>query len=548
MATRKPSLGLSINVTKPDGSSTRFGSDSRDPRMIPRAISFSSQRMSGWTTGSFTLNWPIDVECPYIGLLDHVAITWADGATAYEGFVAATPRSFDTEHTLTVTLAGHIAKLSRQKCSPIFVDRDLTAFVGEIPAVRRSNVLSGGYLPQGGASVIPDGAGLPGVRHQFDRLANTNPTSVMLIESWYDAGVDTPINKVYADVTTNNGTGAAMAAPWVIARTLCTNDAAEGFEGGSVSSTYSGYYTATGTKQRYLLLNAYYQGTFTGDGQWSTTWRKLAVYCTDVPLVGDTDPKGVLASDVIRWLATRYAPELSTAGIQPTSTPISHLAIRDRTLPYEIALRVNAQHLWYLACWDDMTLHYAPVSLDDWDYEIRHDEVGNTIGLQGDSTEDFATGIEVTFTNVETGLPELLTPDDYPQLRDASLNNPGNTHGEQWHTDYQLSWPSTRPTALEIGAGALAEYNAPKAPGQFTVKGHIRDRQGNLQPAGKVRAHDRIRLTSSVNLSNRPRIIGEIGYDDESKTATITVDSTARVLSAVIDRVDTDLRAAGLVS
>lgn len=547
---RKPSLDLSVTVTDPNGHSTRWGDDSRDPSMIPRGITFSTQRMSGFTTGSLTLSRRIDRDNLDVALLHDVQIVGADGSVAWEGHAGELPRSVDTEHTLTVTLAGHIAELARRKVSPIFVDRDLSQFTGEPSITRRSNLLSTGYLPQGSSSVTPDATGTPALVQQLDRLANTaSPQAFAIAESWYDAGDGNAIGQVYLDMTSydRGAGGVTLAGSWAIERILSTDDDGAVVEGaGGLGGSYAGYYTATGSR-RYLLLHVYYAAAVVVDGLWSVTWRKAAVYGDhDLTLVGDTDPKGVLASDVIRWLANRYAPKLDTSGVQQTSTPIGHLAIRDRSTPYDIALRVNAAHLWDLGCWENRTLTYKPVALDDWDWEVRHDEVGNQIGLQGDTIADLANGIEVTFTNVETGRTEILSPEDYDELRDDSIDNPVNQAGEQIWTDYSLSWPATRATALAIGQAALAENNQPKGAGSFSVTGHIRDRQGNWQPVWRVRAGDRIRLTSSMSLSDRPRMIQETSYAHDARTVTIAVDTTLRRLDAVVDRVATALQAAGL--
>lgn len=550
----RPDIELTITVTDADGNTKTLGSNERSALDRPRGITFGSQQASGFYTATFNVSQPIDHERTDINLRDDIKIMAANGDTRYEGYVTEMPRSTDSEGqgTLTVQCAGYINETIRQSFTEIFVDRDLNSFTGEIPATRRTSLLASGYTPQSGTTVIPDIAtGLPGVHQQFDRLANTavppGPTS--LIESWYDAGERNTIGLFYVDMNTYDHGLTPLAGFWVAKRFLATDDGALSLEGlSSLGSSYSGYYTATGTDRRYVGMHLYYGAAITADGQWAATWRKPAVYGRhNLPLIGSSDPQGVAASDVIRYLVDRYCPKLNTAGVQDTDYPIAQLAFKDPTKVYDAILKVNSYHQWAPAVWENRTLYYEPVDLTDWDWEIRHDEVGNEIGLQGDSLQNLRNGIVVTYTDSATGTVKILHPDDHDELRDTSIDNPWNRHGDSEYGEvFQIPFPTLQADALELGRVRLIADNQPRAPGQFTVHGHIRDRSGQWQPCSMVRAGDRIRLTSSASLSDRPRLIGEVSYAHEGATASITVDATAITLDAYMDRVITALSAAGL--
>jgi hypothetical protein len=90
----------------------------------------------------------------------------------------------------------------------------------------------------------------------------------------------------------------------------------------------------------------------------------------------------------------------------------------------------------------------------------------------------------------------------------------------------------------------LADRNRPREPGTITVRGYIRDRAGNLQPVSKVRAGERIAITNFAN--DRPRLIRETDYDDDSKGLRIAVDNTFQTMEALFDRVQNALSARGL--
>jgi hypothetical protein len=140
-------------------------------------------------------------------------------------------------------------------------------------------------------------------------------------------------------------------------------------------------------------------------------YSKIAVYgnhgLTTYPVTnadGTTEPNGVYASDVIRWLIANYCPLLNDGGVQDTTYPIGHLVFRDRTFPYDAMLTVNSFHRWGLECWEGGTVNYGPTDLSDYDWELRLDDFGFGLDDQGDTIEDVANAIEVSrYTDALTG-------------------------------------------------------------------------------------------------------------------------------------------------
>jgi hypothetical protein len=258
-------------------------------------------------------------------------------------------------------------------------------------------------------------------------------------------------------------------------------------------------------------------------------------------------PTGVTASDVIRYLIATHCPKLNTAGVEDTTYPIGHLAFRDRTKVYDALLKVNSFHLWGLEVYEDRTVYFRQRDLSDWDWEVRHDVRGTAIGLQGDSVENLRNGLIVQYPDVTTGATEELHPDDHSELLDTSPDNPYNLHGDRAYGDpFVIPFPTTAANALELGRIKLAEDLQVKAPGSFAITGSIIDRAGVAQPPWKVRAGDRVRLTSTANQTDRPRLVQETSYSHDGRTVTINVDATSGVLDALLDRTTTALQAAGL--
>lgn len=535
----RPPTDLNVVVTDAEGRTTRWASETTNPRNVPSGITFRTARMQGFADGSVILPRRTDHDNHDVRLLDGFTLIGADGSVAYDGRVDRLGKSSD--HSLTVAAVGWVAELHRRKFTEVFVDRSLAAWK-PMARGRRITVLTTPAKKIEDHDVSQDAtSGLPALvtklTEPYDNGANCEPL--------YDTGPGLKAASVYYDFAVGPQLDPAnLNYTWTIAATD-TDDGAGGSSTAELrAASGSGYYTPT-TPRRYLSIR--FARTTTSPGDNLTVdlyWRKLAVYGNHgLPLIGDA-PAGVAASDVLKYVVARYAPKLNTSMVQQTTYPITHLVFDQRTTPYDAILRVNAPHLWDLAVWEKQTVHYGPVDVSSWDWEIRTDDPGVTISEDGDSAQELANGVVVNFTNVATGAQDTVTPDDIVDLRDLSTDNPFNRHGDQAWLEYNLSWPATRELAIEIGRVALIEHNAPKSPGQITVQNHVRDRQGNWQPVWKVRAGDRVIVASDPG--TRVRVVQETSYSHDSRQLTMSVDRTAVRLEAVNDRVQTALAAANL--
>jgi hypothetical protein len=536
---------LVVVVTDADGNTKTLDSDAPDPADRPRGIQFGTQIQSGFYTGGWSLRRAIDRDNIDLSLGDDVKIIGTNGDTAYEGFVQALPRSMDeTTHTLGVTTAGWMAHASDRPFTEIFVDRDVSAWT-DISATRQATNTAAGRKVFSPATV-KDRSGSAGVGMQVD---GPWPAAGGWVEAMYDASAAT-VASIYYEYT-SSALGIPPAASWTGQLGVMDDDVLGGglFSSNLLSGAATGSGTFTpATAKRYGYLLFYNNAVNAATASYSMNWKSIAVYGNHgLPLVGDAAPFGVAASDVIKYVAGRYCPLLDTSGVQDTTYPIRHLVFKDDTSPYDAFLKVNSYHLWKLAVWEDRTLYYDQIDLSDWDWEIRHDEVGNQIGLQGDDLAGLRNGIVVQYTDVTKGTVERLIPANESTLRDDSLDNPYTAHGRTvYGSPFVVPFPTTTRDALELGRLQLLEDNQAKAPGSFTVAHQIKDRAGNYQPVWKVRAGDRIRLTSSANLSDRPRLIQETSYSHDGRSMTIAVDSTLRYLEGFVDRVQTSLQANGL--
>jgi hypothetical protein len=541
MAVSGPPTALSVNLTDASGVVTRLGPEDTNPETIPTAISFRTAR-DGFGDASMTLARRIDRDYIDVNLLDEVQIVGADGTIAYEGRIGAAPRTFDGQHSVGLQFAGWIAHAKDRQFTEIYVDRELARWGPKSSAYA---IVHAATYASFDAQVKPDAAG-------GSALWTVVEGGQTGIKPWpagvYDAGPNRIGSVYYAWARVNIASGDANYT-WDVRVSTDDGFASTDTTGDlRAAGPSTGTLTATTATRRYAIVEWSYAAASAWTLPYAIVWTNLAVYGTHGLTKRGTAPQGFYASDVMADVASRFCPKLNTGGIQSTTFPIPHLVFRDLTHPYDAFLEINKYHLWDFGVWDNKTLFYKPIDLTDYDWEIRLDDhdYPATVSLQGDSTQDLANGVTVQYTNVTTGVTEILLPSAYSELLDPAVDNPFTTHGYSGWKPYQVSVPTTAEAALQLGRAALAEFNQPTAPGSITIGPHIRDRQGHPQPAWKVRAGDRVAITSSTSLSDRPRMISETTYDHDSRKVTINLDSGVKRLDAVVDRLTVALQAANL--
>lgn len=540
-------LALFVEVTKPSGRTYRFD-EGGVASQIPRNIQFNSSRNTGFATASFNLPRRLDLEYVDIGLLDEVRIASASGHTVWEGFVTDLPRELgDDGHSISVQAVGFMAHMQDRKVPLLYIDRDLSHFA-EPPSTRQLANYGTTFGLTGNTQVTSDwlSEDSPLLMQQIDKVTTVYRSRA---EGFYTAA-QLPIGSLYYELTSYDlsAAGGPLSGLWDVRAVLSDEDVHTGGTydttadlGGSATGTL----TATTGTRKFASLHFFYDSLAGAvEGVWQARWNKLAVRGTHGLTLRGTGAGGYYASDILRHLVSSYAPLLDTSNVIDTSWLVEHFVELDPISPYDAMLKLNAFHLFEMGVWEDRQLHWAPLDLTDWDWEIRQDDPV-TISLQGDSAEELVNGVTVHYQDLLTAAQKTLYPSDDARLRDDSEGNPYTSHGRTHDLEITLSFPVTEDSAIEIGRIALAEALQAKRPGSITVNGgYVRDRQGNMQPAWRVRSGDRVRITDIPSDLTRP--IGEAAWDHESKRLTINVDSTVKRLEAFFDRTAVALAAANL--
>lgn len=541
MAGSRPSLELAVEIKNADGAAWTFGPGARFAGDVPKGLRFATKRGDGFSDAAFSLQRRIDRDYVDLGLLREVTVFGTAGDTAYEGRVHGTPRSVGDGHAIAINTAGWMAHAKDRKFKETYVNRDITRW-GNQSIADALTLATSGY-----GSNDPSSA--PGVLRTGFQAPWTKPVCAAM----YDAnGVD--IGSVYYAWNKN----AAIVLPdanwsWVVY--IGPDDTFQSGAGavstGNLAATGPGTGTlAGGAGQKYAEIILSYAAAFAGSAGsvFEIQWPCLAVYgthgLTKRGTASATTAQGFYASDVIKNIVSRWCPKLNTAGVQDTTYLLQQIDFSDRSYPYDAFLLLNRAHRWNLSVYENRTLYFRPTDLTDYDWEVRLDDPGVTVDLQGDDIDVLANGIAVTYTDVVTGQKRSIDPDTEPLLADTNQQNPVNIAGYARWTEIEISTPVTRDEAVQFGRAALSEFNEPKAPGTIKVTGHIRDRAGRWQPVWKVRADDRIAITDHPN--DRPRLIVETDYTHDDHSLSIAVDAPFARIDAVLDRVNDALSAAGL--
>lgn len=530
-----------VEVASATGARTYF--DPTGPaRRRPQGMVLRTRLGEGFADSSFGVVYELDRDNKDVGLLDDVTVFGVDGSTASEGRVTALPRA---GNTLMVQLAGHMAQGKDRKVSEIIVDRDMNSWHGPSTGAKANEFTAGYYLREG-LIQQDEFQGLPAVVLRMTGPWAASPAGSECV-MFYGSQAGPKVRSLYVN-RSQKGINYADTS-WNLRIYAYDRD---DFTGGgdtlsSARSDLAAYFTAPVGRTYFAfdMWNTQANGNAAAD--YDLTHRKVAVYGDHgLTIRGSVDPGGFYASDVIRYLVEKYCPNLNTTGVVDTTYVIPHLVF-DQVFPYDALLEINKFHLWNLAVYDDKTLYFEPFDLANADWEVRLTDPGVEVELQGDSTDSLANGIVVTYTDVATGVVNRITPDQYAELTDASLDNPVNEHGLEIWTDVELSSPTTLDGALQIGRILLAEYNTPRQPGTIRFTGHVRDRYGHWQQGWKVRSGQTISIIDRTGaIPAIPRRVTETEWNDETKQMSITIDGPPARIEAVLDRLATALQANNL--
>ncbi|HTU15631.1 MAG TPA: hypothetical protein VMF31_10560 [Solirubrobacterales bacterium] len=531
MVEEKPPAEITAEVFTATGEGFRWDPAARNVEKRPLDIAFETEAGEGFASSSVTLRRPGDQEYADLSLLNELRLNTGGGQRAYEGRAQGVPVGeawqFDCE--------GWMSHGRQRTFTDFLVERD-TSQLGEISTYRRQVLLAFTQTLDKAYTVAADRA------LNWTGEAGQSIPAGSRAELAYIAPLGTRIGKVMYQGT--QGNAANVAAPDMVTA-----------DDDQINNQVTYGMTLDGTlrtinltdSKRAFVLGALASATHTPAAT-AGFWRTIALLATynesGVPTITrDGEPDGIAASDGITYLANKYAPKLSTAGVEATSYPIPHATWRDPVTFHEAAKQLNSFHGWRLGVWENRTLEFGPYDLTTSNWQVRNGINGVRVETPGDTTENIFNGVCVTFTDF-TGVQQRITPLDAADLHDTSDWIAANQWGDQaWFDLPEITWRCSKNDAVAIGAIALTEANRAKRPSTITVPMYIQDIEGHWQPSSLVRADQTISVLNQH--SPTPRKITKTSWRNHELT--VTTDNAVGNQEALNARIIGALQAAGLM-
>ncbi len=307
-----------------------LGDEDRGKRL--QGLSFSTRRGDGFSEGSVTLARRIDRDYVDLSLFDDVSFVGADGSVAYEGRVAAMPRSLHDGHRSASCSPG--GWRTRGTCR--FVRSTSTGICRRGSRRHGHGRLRCWQGIWGCTGSSP--RGMPGAarRRCVMNIQGAWVSPYKLVsEAVYDAGPGVLDRVGVRGVRGRErcrgerDVHSAVADRADRCRRTRTRPRTCGLGRTPLRTSTSPTTAAYSCSERYASTPAGADGA-----TWSLAAKNLD-RCNGthgLQLYG-ADPAGIVASDVIKDIAGRFCPKLNTAGVQPTTWPIPHLVFRDQTDP-----------------------------------------------------------------------------------------------------------------------------------------------------------------------------------------------------------------------
>ena len=535
-----PPTRLSVAVQSPGGRPQRWAEDEYRPENVPGGLQFSTTIPGGDERFSCSLARRAGDSSPDLQPLSTVKVLGAEGGVRGVFELESAPASSGDELSVSPQAVGFQAELERRSdCSIVFVDRDLSAWVGASAARREAlySVMGTGSVIED-PSVDPDASGLPQLVLHNDGQCG----SAMISEAWLDAGPGSAISDVYFDYV-----GHALGAGWsghANSAADDTNVAAAGTDVVAGSVTPTGTHTETfATPRRYAMFDLGISAAQTVERNRRLRLRRVAAWGPDAIKRGTAPDDGVYSSEAIGTVIERFVPRVraSTTGplpsIQATGFVNSHLSFREPTTPLEMIEAANRSQQWdWEVKWgqDGPTFYYHPPGGKRWRTRIGPSNFQET----GQDASRMVNGVVVTYTDVDGTSLRVGPPGSGADVEDASLadpdpENPANKVGLPFYAHYEIG-VSTAARAIEIGARVLALYKQRDRSGSAQLVAWVEDSGGRLHPSSVVRAGDEIAFADASDTSYR-RIV-RTDYDHPTLTNTIDLDAPPIGLDALIER------------
>jgi len=579
-----PPTRLHVAITTPDGHRYRWGRDARNGENVPDGLRFSSTAPGGYESLDVTLARNPRLDYNDLEELSDLRVLGPGGELAGEYRLEGRPITSGDQMAVSPSAVGWQNHLNdRESESCLFIDRDLSHWTGA-SNLRNEALQNAGYAPNG-ASVDP---GIPARLtlevQQPNQAASPSLTQPWTVtEGYYNPGSGIQIGKVRA--TTRNFPTTGLGAGWVFRLFLCDREGYTTDGSGKRTLVAAGQPPPAGSGGGLLVTSnlstagnstveaiavagdiravaqLYYNGALVNQATYDGYLENLRVIgnhgLTIYPVDGSRpDVEGVLASDVVQYIITHFAPLIN---VNPQNVQTSTFIIPDlmftSTTPGDMinqTLRFGIPPPdWFVWGGRQFYLHDQGINNRHWRARIgpskmsetgpQIDKLFNQIVVEYSDVDGSTYTVGPTGSGADTIDDTLVDPDPMNPLNQYRAPN-----GSPLIKRHYLTMGTSAPDiASVVGRNFLQSAKLVTHAGQASLVGYVEDADtGILAPYWAVKAGDTLAFTDAADTS--PRRITRADHDDGSKTCTVSLDAPPDTMSGMLERLGAEITSIGL--
>lgn len=522
-----PRLGYSIMAKTPSGKLFRWAADELRPENRPTGVTHGSGMPGGYQTLGASLPRKPNVDYSDLDELTELEVLDAAGDTVWSGYLERAASVSGDRLEVTPDAVGWQAYLEDvQGINWLGVD-PRTSEWGEAPPWRRLD------LEEWGPIIGPSSADLDGFMLEIDEMHQASSVGTIAEAHYTAVGIIGYVEVQFTGV---------LAGAWRAELRTTALDSSSGQNQTVVTGTTSPQTisrTGNGSNRRAYLLWRY-NAAHDGRGPWKATARPLVVGTHGLPLhsaIGGG--QGLLASDVIRYALTRWAPLLKHDDDSiMRSDFVIPVSVEEDTTVRGIIESVDKYQLWDWACWGKR-FYYQPQGANAKRWKAR---VGpSNLQEAGKDARRVLNAVRVRFTDVD-GTQRTVGPPgggdqvESEQLIDRDPLNKATLAGrKRWHV-LRLRSTSTTAAAIEAGRRYMQMMQQADRSGTATITGYIANHVGILYPHTSVRAGDVIEFVDARDRSARR--ISDVQHSHDTRESIVTLDAPPEGWEAILERLD----------
>lgn len=566
----RPPMRQRILATAPNGRVYRWGEDSPIAEQIFEDLSHSDSANGGYKDLTVSLPRLPNVDYSDMQPGTKIELFGAGQRIQWLGRLERAPINTGDRLVIAPAAVGYEAALTDDSSAQeIYIASDLGEW-GEASARRRAQEGTKTWQHSGQSQLLPAGtpedpanpssySRVPAISHSWSELNVAGGADIDPLESWYSGG-GVQLGRIELELVNVKGAGGSF---WHNTPAACSDDIASAFEvlaDFKATSGAGGYDMAAG--RYYLLLASYFGGAEKGKGPWEQQWRNIRVYGrSGIPAYGTFPARGVLFSDVIANVLSRWAPEIQfTTGlygtIKPTSFLIPHLVFKTPTTAADMIQQAARFELPEYGVWDgpgrQPTFYSNPRGEREgrkrWRVRVGDAQLEDT----GQQMDRVWNGVVVQGTGTDGSTIFVGPPGSGMQVTSARcadldpLNPINQISGKKRYARIEMRGVCTYEGMMEAAEAFLEQSKLLDGSGKATLTGFVEDEHGREWPYSEVKGGDLIEFLGASIPGYR--YIVNSGKAKAGLAASIDIDAPADSYDALMERLGAEFIGVGLAS